>query len=157
MARNAWSDIDVQLKRRADLIPQLVETVKGYAGHEKNLLAEVANMRAKTAGAGMSVAARAEQENILSRRLTQLIAVVENYPELKASANFLRLQTDLREVEGTIADARRYYNAVVRDFNILRGSFPQGLIAGAFGFAPLEFFTLDDASDRATPEVRLPS
>lgn len=151
-ARNAWADIDVQLKRRHDLIPNLVETVKGYASHEREVFERVTEARAR-ATASRSIEDRGRSEGELTRALRQLFAVAENYPELKANENFLSLQNSLNEIENAVQNARRYYNAVVRDYNIKRESFPSNIIANLFNFAPLEFFRLEDESEREVPKV----
>lgn len=152
-ADGAWSDIDVQLKRRWDLIPALVETVKGYAGHESNTLREVTEARARATSAH-TPAERGAPERSLASAVGGVFALAEAYPDLKASTNFRDLQTNLTEVENNVQYARRYYNAVVRDFNTLVASFPSMLVASAGGFAPREFFQLDDAAERAAPQVR---
>jgi LemA protein len=150
--RSAWADIDALLKRRADLIPNLVAAVRGYAGHEQRTLEEVTQARADALGAGDDRAARAKAENALTRRIHGLIAIAEAYPELRASANFLQLQTELVQTEDDIANARRYY-AVARDLNTLRETFPNLLVAGALGFSRAEFFELSDLDERAAPDV----
>ncbi len=143
LCRNAWSDIEIQLRRRHNLVPNLVETVKGYMAHERTTLEEVTRARARATEA-RTVAERGENEQALSAALRQLFALAESYPELKASANFLELQAALVEIENTIQQARRYYNAVVRDYNIRRQVFPASLVAGAFGFGPLEYFAAEE-------------
>ncbi|MBI1205275.1 MAG: LemA family protein [Rhodopseudomonas sp.] len=154
MAREGWSGIDVQLKRRSDLIPPLVDSVKGYAAHERDLLTKVTGLRgAARAMAADDVAQRGAIEGALSSALGQLIAVAEAYPDLKASGNFLALQQQLSDLENEIQMARRYYNGAVRNLNILIESFPSNLIAGPFGFAPMAYFELDDAAARAAPRV----
>lgn len=156
--RGAWADIDTLLKRRADLIPNLVQSVRGYMDHEEGTLSRVteARTRAMSAGGGPeSTAARAQAENALTSGLRQLFAVAESYPDLKANQNVLDLQRQLGETENDIASARRYYNAVVRDFNTLRETFPNVLIAGPFGFRTGEFFELADIADREAPKVDL--
>ncbi len=140
---NAWSDIDVQLKRRYDLIPNLVETVKGYAQHEKETLERVIKARSMAMNA-RSVADKAKGEGMLSEALKSLFALSERYPNLKANENFLSLQKSLSEIEDNIQLARRYYNAVVRDYNILCESFPSVLIAKQFGFRKREFFEIGE-------------
>jgi LemA protein len=156
MANEAWSGIDVQLKRRSDLVPNLVETVKGYAGHERSVLEEVTALRAAArALPGDNVAARAQAEGALSAALGKLFALSENYPDLKASANFLGLQQQLSDLENELQMARRYYNGAVRNLNVLAQSFPSNLIAGAFGFAQRDYFELSDASEGAAPQVSL--
>jgi LemA protein len=127
-ARSSWSDIDVLCKKRYDLVPNLVGTVKGYAAHERSLFEKVTEARTKAMRAS-SPAEKAKAENMLTETLKSLFAVAEAYPELKANTNFLQLQTHLKELEDNIEYARRYYNAVVRDYNILRESFPSNIIA----------------------------
>lgn len=142
-AGESWSGIEVQLKRRYDLIPNIVETVKGYMSYEKDTLMKV--IEARTAAINASgVAEQGRAENFLNSCLRSLFALAEAYPDLKANRNFLSLQTTLSEIEEHIQYARRYYNAIVRDFNILRESFPSLLIAGMFGFSKLEFLDFDD-------------
>ena len=156
MANEAWSGIDVQLKRRSELVPNLVETVKGYAAHERGVLEEVTQLRgAARAVPEGDVAARAQAEGALSGALGRLIALSENYPDLKASANFLGLQQQLADLENELQMARRYYNGAVRNQNVVVQSFPSNLIAGVFGFAPRDFFELDDAGERNAPQVGL--
>jgi LemA protein len=151
-AKEAWSDINVQLKRRYDLIPNLVETVKGYASHEKEIFEKVSEARARAMGAtGMKE--RAEAENQLSQTLKSLFAVVEAYPELKANENFLQLQKDLVDTEDKIQYARRFYNTNVRDLNTLIESFPANLIAKNFGFEKMELFEIAEA-EKETPKVK---
>jgi LemA protein len=156
MANEAWSGIDVQLKRRAELVPNLVEVVKGYAAHERNVLDEVTARRG-AAGALPSgdVAHRAEAEGALSIALGRLIALAENYPDLKASRNFLELQQQLSLLESEIQMARRYYNGAVRNQNVLVQSFPSNLIAGLFGFGARDYFELSSEAERAVPQVAL--
>jgi LemA protein len=151
--RSAWADVDALLKRRADLIPNLVAAVGGYAGHEQRTLEEVTEARAAAIGAGDDRAARAAAENALTRRVHGLIAIAEAYPELRASANFLQLQSELVLTENDIASARRYYNAVARDLNTSRETFPNLLIAGALGFGRADFFELTDIDERAAPDL----
>ena len=151
-AESAWSDVDVQLKRRWDLIPNLVETVKGYARHEEGTFAKVTEMRSQ-AMAETDPAAKAQAENGLTRALRSLFAVAESYPELKASENFLGLQADLARIEEAIQNARRYYNAVVRDLNTSCETFPSNLVANAFSFEKREYFELDDEAERSAPAV----
>lgn len=142
LVRESWSGMDVQLKRRHDLIPNLVETIKGYTQHEQKLFEEIADMRRRSINIE-SVKEKGEAENALSRTLKTLLAVAEAYPELKANQNFLDLQNDLAEIEDQIQLARRYYNGTVRDYNILVESFPSNLVASLFRFRPMEFFDLD--------------
>ena len=148
---NAWSDVDVQLKRRYDLIPNLVSTVKGYASHEKEVLENVTKARAEATTA-KTPAEQSKAENMLTGALRQLFAVAENYPELKANTNFLDLQNNLSEIETAIQNARRYYNAVVRDNNIKIESFPSNVIASIFSFKKREFFEMAEG-ERAAPKV----
>lgn len=155
VVKNAWSDIDVQLKRRADLIPNLVETTKGYSGFERDVLEGVTSARQQATAGGLSPHARATVETALATRLTQIIGIAESYPELKASANFLKLQEDLRDTEDKLASARQYYNAAVRDFNTLIELFPWGLIANTFGFSRAEHFSIDEAEQRDAPSAKL--
>ena len=156
MADEAWSGIDVQLKRRSDLVPNLVEAVKGYAAHERNVLDEVTRLRGAAQAVPINdVAARAQAEGALSAGLSRLIALSENYPDLKASANFLALQQQLSALEDDLQMARRYYNGAVRNMNVMVQSFPSNLIAGMFGFSARAFFELADATERAVPTVDL--
>lgn len=148
---SAWADIDVQLKRRHDLIPNLVETVKGYAAHERSTLEKVTELRTR-AQAASGPAARALAEGQLTEALRTLFAVAENYPQLRAVENFTQLQTEISEIEDQVQMARRYYNAVVRDLNIRVAQFPSNLIAGLFNFPPREFFEMA-ASEREPPAV----
>jgi LemA protein len=150
-ADSAWSDIDVQLKRRWDLVPALVETVKGYARHESSTLENVVQARSQARQAS-SLAQRGETERGLSSAVGRLFAVAEAYPELKASQNFQELQKTLVEIENTVQYARRYYNAVVRDLNTLVQSFPSNLVASAMGFGERNYFQLEEA-ERAVPQV----
>ena len=148
----AWSGIDVQLKRRHDLVPNLVETVKEYGGHERTLFDDITRLRSET----LSVTAPGETgaaENALTRQLKTLFAVAEAYPELKASENFLDLQKSLSDIEDKIQYARRYYNGTVRDYNILIESFPNNLLANPLGFQREEFFEIEYATERKAAEV----
>jgi LemA protein len=148
----AWSDVDVQLKRRWELVPNLVETVKGYAAHEKTTFEEVTRAR----GAAMQAnapAAKAEAETALTASLRHLFAIAEAYPELRANQNFLSLQQELSTLEDAIQNARRYYNAIVRDLNTAVESFPGNLVAGAFGVGRREFFELGSEAERSAPRV----
>ena len=154
MVSNGWADIDVQLKRRADLIPQLVTTVKGYAAHERDLFEDIVAKRNAALQAGDDPAKRSAAESALARPVTKLFAVAEDYPDLKASQNFLELQSELSETESKIEMARRFYNGAVRELNIAVQSFPANLIAGVFGFAKAAFFEIETA-DRALPDVDL--
>src|SRR5881397_583710 len=142
---NSWSQIDVQLRRRYDLIPNLVETVKGYAAHERELFEEVAQARSAAIGAS-GAAQQASAENAITSGLRRLLAVAENYPDLKASTNFLALQEELTGTESKIAYARQYYNEQVRLLNTRIQSFPSSVIAGAFRFDRHEFFDIEDAA-----------
>ena len=151
-AQSAWSDIDVQLKRRWELVPNLVETVKGYAAHERATFDEVTRAR----GAAMQAtvpAAKAEAETALTTSLRSLFAVAERYPELRANANFLALQSELSSLEDAIQNARRYYNAVVRDLNTAVETFPGNVVAGAFGIGRRDFFELGSEAERTAPRV----
>src|SRR6202453_1617826 len=141
---SAWSDIDVQLKRRHDLIPNLVETVKGYAAHEKGTFENIAKFRSQAMQA-TTPEGKAEAENQLTGALKSLFAVAENYPELKASEQFTQLQGSLSQTEDSIQNARRYYNAVVRDLNTKIQSFPSNILAGMFGFQLRQFFETTEA------------
>lgn len=149
----SWSDIDVQLKRRYDLIPNVVETVKGYAGHEKEVLTRVTEARTKA----MSAEGKGEKgkaENFLSETLKSLFAVAENYPNLKANENFLDLQRQLSEIEDNIQKSRRFYNGMVRDFNIKLESFPTNFIGDMFGFKTFEFFEIGAETERENVQVK---
>jgi len=152
-AKEAWSDIDVQLKRRYDLISNLVETVKGYAAHERELFEKVTQARAAAMGAtGMK--AKADAENMLSNTLKSLFAISENYPDLKASTNFLELQRELTDTEDKIQAARRFYNTNVRDLNIKVESFPANLIANMFGFKQMDLFETANDSEKQPVNVK---
>jgi LemA protein len=151
-ADNAWADIDVQLKRRHDLIPNLVETVKGYASHEKGTLEAVINARSRAMSA-TSPTDRAEAENVLTGTLKSLFALAEAYPQLRAAENFGSLQASLADIEDHIQKARRYYNAVVRDLNTRILQFPSNLVARTFGFQQREFFEIDEG-ERSVPKVQ---
>jgi LemA protein len=149
----SWSAIDTELKRRYDLIPNLVETVKGYASHERETLQAVIDARARAVASNGTPAEQARDENVLVGALRQLFAVVESYPDLKANQNFLRLQEGLTITEDRIQAARRFYNANVRDLNTRIEVFPSNLIASMFGFEREAFFEIEDA-ERAVPQVR---
>jgi LemA protein len=149
---NAWADIDVQLKRRYDLIPNLVETVKGYAGHEKGTLEAVINARNRAMTA-TGPADKAQAENMLSGALKSLFALSEAYPQLRAIESFTSLQNSLTEIEDTVQNARRYYNAVVRDLNTKILQFPTNIFAGMLGFKQREFFEVTSAAEREAPKV----
>jgi LemA protein len=152
-ADESWHDIDTQLKRRWDLIPNLVETAKGYASHEKEVFERVTQARARALeSAGPREQAAAEQG--LKNALFSLFAVAENYPELKANQNFLQLQETLEDAEDRIQRSRRYYNAVVRELNTAILTFPKSVIAGIFRFEPREFYELPDEGQREVPQVR---
>jgi LemA protein len=153
-AEQGFSGIDIQLKRRADLIPNLVEAVKAYAAHESGLFEELAEARAKTLSA-QGVAGAADAAGQTGAALGRLFAVAEAYPQLRASENFQRLQEELTDTEDKIAAARRYYNNVVQKFNTSQQTFPASLVAGTFGFGPREFFRIEDDGDRAPVAVSL--
>jgi LemA protein len=157
-ADGAWSDIDVQLKRRWDLVPALVAAVQGYAGHEAGTLEKVVEARnraASASAAGESPAGRGESERSLADAVGKVFILAEAYPDLKASQNFLDLQKSLAEIEDNVQYARRYYNAVVRDYNTLTETFPSVLVASAAGFAPRDYFQLDSPTERSAPVVRV--
>ena len=149
----AWSGISTQLKRRHDLIPNLVETVKGYAAHEKGVLEQVTASRSRAMGAA-TPAQVAQSEGALTQALRGLYAVAEGYPDLKANQSFLSLQQSLADTESMIASARQGYNAAVRDLNTRIETAPTNLLAGMFGFTRREFFELEDPAERAVPQVR---
>ncbi len=151
-AREAWADIDVQLKRRYDLIPNLVETVKGYAAHERGVFESVTAARTAAIGA-TGVAQKGIAENMLSGALKSLFAVAEAYPDLKANQNFLELQRELEDTENKIQAARRFYNGNVRDLNTALQSFPGNFLASTFHFSSMEFFQLDQADQAAREPV----
>jgi len=150
--REAWSDIEVQMKRRYDLIPNLVEAVKGYAAHEKGVFEKVTEARTR-AMVAQGIKEKGEAENMLSGTLKTLFAVSENYPELKANANFLELQRELSDTENKIQSARRFYNGNVRDLNIKIESFPSNIIASLFGFKKMEFFQLEEEAAKEPVKV----
>ena len=152
-ARNAWADIDVQLKRRYDLIPNLVSAVKGYAEHEKSVLEDVTRLRSQAMGV-QSTEHRSGAETQLSGAIKSLFAVAESYPDLRADQNFRDLQSQLTEIEDQIQYARRYYNAVVRDLNTKREMFPSSIIANMSGVTPLEYFQADD-EERENVQVKI--
>jgi len=152
LVNESWSGIDVQLKRRYDLVPNLVETVKGYAAHEKTLFEKVTQARAGAMSAG-GVVEKGQAENALTQTIRSLFAVAENYPDLKASQNFQELQKNLNEIEAEIQGARRYYNGCVRDYNIATQVFPNSIIANMFGFTHREFFEIGDEAERQAPKV----
>ena len=152
MVEEGWSGIDVQLKRRSNLIPNILNAVKGYMSHEKQLLKEVTELRSKSASAN-TVADQGKAESSLSGSLMNLFAVAENYPELKANENFLDLQKQLQDIENDIQMSRRYYNGTVRNNNVLIESFPSNLVANAFSFQKAEFFEIEDPNVRNVPKV----
>ena len=154
LVEEGWSGIDVQLKRRANLIPNLIKTVKGYMGHEKGVLEEVTALRAQSLNAGQP-GDKGRAESLLGAALGRLFAVAENYPELKANETFIQLQATLNEMEEQIQLARRYYNGSVRNLNILIESFPSNMVANMFTFMQAEFFELENEADRAVPQVAL--
>jgi len=150
----AWSDIDVQLKRRYDLIPNLLETVKGYAKHEEKVFTKVTEARTMAMSAEGDPKKLAESEKMLSGALKSLFAVAESYPELKANTNFMSLQDELADTEDKIQAARRFYNGNVRDFNIKIEVFPNNLLAGMFGFKKRDLFELTDEKERENVQVK---
>ena len=150
--RQSFADVDVQLKQRHDLVPNLVETVKGYASHERETLENVIKAR-NAAVAASGPAAQAQAENMLSGMLRQLFALAEAYPDLKANANFQQLQTELGDIENKIAAARRFFNTVVAEYNTTRESFPAVLFANMLGFTREDFFNLDEGERAATREA----
>lgn len=150
----AWSDIDVQLKRRYDLIPNLVETVKGYASHEAGTLQKVTDARTKAMGA-QTVGEHAAAENMLTGALKSLFAVAESYPDLKANTNFVELQRELSDTENKIQAARRFYNSVVQDLQNALEQFPSNIIGSTFGFKTREFFALNEAEGAARESVKV--
>lgn len=153
LVEEGWSGIEVQLKRRSNLVPNLVEAVKGYMGHERGLLSEVTELRSKSMSA-RGVGEKARMEGALSHSLANIFAVAEGYPDLKANQNFLDLQKQLSQIEEEIQLARRYYNGTVRNLNIRIESFPSNIVAGIFKFTQAEFFEIDDQADLAVPEVK---
>ncbi|MCC2315790.1 LemA family protein [Cellulomonas xiejunii] len=153
LVQESWRQIDVELHRRHDLIPNLVETVKGYAAHERNVFDEVTRARAAAAGPVDSPAQQAVQENALNSALGRLLAVAENYPVLRASENFQQLQAELANTEDRIAAGRRFYNANVRTLNTKVETFPANVIASMFGFTRAEYFEVDDTQVRQAPSV----
>lgn len=156
LVANAWSDIDVQLKRRHDLVPALVAVVKGHAGYERGTVEAVVDARGRALAAS-GPAALGPAEGALGGAVRQVLAVAEAYPDLKAGEGFLSLQESLTMIEDHVQDARRYYNAVVRDFNTKQQQFPSSLVARMMALQPAEYFMLDDASERAVPGVDLRS
>ncbi len=155
MKDEGWSGIDIQLKRRSNLIPNLMETVKGYMRHEKEVLTEVTELR-NLAKSAATPGERIKAESALSMGLGRLLAVAEGYPDLKANVNFLDLQKQLQEVEDEIQMARRYYNGTARNFNIAIQIFPNSVVANMFHFEAVDFFEVADEQDRAVPEVKFP-
>jgi LemA protein len=154
LVRNAWQNVDAELKRRYDLIPNLLETVKGYAAHEKDVLERVVSARATAVRSTGSPRSQAEDENALVRALRELFVVVEGYPQLKASSHFLSLQRELTNTENRIQAARRFYNGNVKDLNDLIAQFPSNLIANACHFQPAEFFEIDHAVEHDPVPVK---
>jgi LemA protein len=152
-ADQSWSDIDTQLKRRYDLIPNLVESVKGYAAHERGVFEKVAEARSR-AMAASTPAQAGQAEGMLAQALRGLFAVAEAYPDLKANQNFMALQSQLAETENAVSDSRRGYNAVVRDYNTRIETVPANVIAGMFSFRRREFFEITEAGERAVPKVQ---
>jgi LemA protein len=153
--RESWSGIDTELRRRYDLIPNLVAAVKGYAAHERDVFQAVTEARTKAQASSGSPESQARDENVLVGEIKQLFAVSENYPELRASENFLNLQNELANTEDRIQAARRFYNANVRDINTRIEVFPSNTIAGMFNFKPEEFFEIQDAGIRIAPSVSI--
>jgi len=151
LVREAWSGIDVQLKRRHDLVPNLVDAVRAYASFEKALLEDLTRLRAE----GRATRELQDRENALSSQLRSVLAIAEAYPQLHANQSFLALQHQLAAVEDQLQMARRYYNGAVRDYNIAVESFPSNLVAARWGFAPQEFFQIESAIERQVPEVHL--
>jgi len=156
MVMEGWSDVDVQLKRRSSLIPNLVETVKGYMQHERNLLTRIADLRSRSLKIE-KVGEKGEIETALAKSLGSLIAVAERYPDLKANQNFLEFQKELIDIEDQIQMARRYYNGTVRNLNTAIESFPNNIIAKLFTFVQAEFFAIDDANERQVSQVSMGS
>lgn len=152
-SKEAWADIDVQLKRRHNLVPNLVRTVKAYASHERQLFEKIADARARAMGAKQPTD-KAEAENMLSGTLKTLFAVSEDYPDLRASQNFFELQKELRDTEDKIQAARRFYNSNVRDLSIKIESFPSNIVANVFNFKKMELFELEEPEARAVPKVK---
>ena len=152
LVEEGWSGIDVQLKRRADLIPNLIETVKGYMTHERELLEKVTELRSKSMKAE-NIGEKAQLAGALSRSLANIMAVAEGYPDLKANQNFLDLQDQLAKIEDEIQLSRRYYNGTARNMNIKVESFPSNIIANTFHFKKSEYFEIEDEADRKAPKV----
>lgn len=153
LVQESWWQIDVELHRRHDLIPNLVESVKGYAAHERGVFDEVTRARAAAAGPAAGPAEQAVQENVLNQALGRLLAVAENYPVLRASENFQQLQAELANTEDRIAAGRRFYNANVRELNTKVETFPANVVANMFGFSRAEYFEVDDPQIRQAPSV----
>lgn len=153
MANNGWADIDVQLKRRADLVPQLVTTVQAYAAHERQLFEDIAEKRTQALAAGDDPAARGAAESALSRPVGRLMAVAEGYPDLKASGNFLDLQKQLADTEDKIEMARRFYNGAVRELNTTVETLPTNLVAAVAGIRQRTYFEIQNDADRAVPTI----
>lgn len=153
--RESWADVDVELKRRYELIPNLVETVKGYASHERETLERVTKLRNQAAAAHDTVGSQARDEQMLIDALRSIFVVVEGYPELKADRNFRQLQAELANTEDRIAAARRFFNGNVREMNQLVEMFPSSIVAGIFGFSRADYFQIDDDRQRAVPKVTL--
>ncbi|OPX24378.1 MAG: hypothetical protein B1H04_02215 [Planctomycetales bacterium 4484_123] len=154
LVAEGWSGIDVQLKRRSNLIPALVEVVKGYSRHERKLLTDIAELRNRSRSV-KQLKEREESENALTDQLKGLFALAEAYPQLKADRQFLRLAEQLSEIEDQLQMARRYYNGAVRNYNIRVESFPSNLVARLFGFGRAEFFQVETATERAAPKVEV--
>lgn len=154
LVQEGWSNIDVQLRRRAELIPNLVELVKGYSDYEKRVLENVTRLRAEGERAA-DLRQRESSENALTDQIKGLFAVAERYPDLKADQNFLDLQKQLSDIEDQIQMARRYYNGAARNYNILAKVFPSNVVAGAFGFGGAEFFQIETATERHAPDVEM--
>jgi LemA protein len=153
MVEEGWSGIEVQLKRRSNLIPNLIEAVKGYMGHETKLLSEITQLRSQSKNT-QAVSEKGKVETALTRSLGNLIAVAESYPDLKANQNFLDLTDELSQIENDIQMARRYFNGTVRNLNIMIEAFPSNLVAGQFGFTKADFFEIDEPADREVPDVK---
>lgn len=150
VVRNSWSDIDVHLKKRYDLLPNLVETVKGYAAHEKDSFLKVTQQRSAAMRA-QTPHEKARADNMLTETLKSLLSVVEAYPGLKADTHYIEIMTEMSEIEGNIEHARRFYNSTVRDYNVSTGVFPTNVVASAFSFQSEEFFSLDDPAVERKP------
>lgn len=153
LVNEGWSGIDVFLKKRYDLIPNLVETVKGYASHEKATFENITEARSRAMGANSVDEQQAAEKN-LNRALMNVMALAENYPELKANTNFQQLQTELSNIEGEIEKARRYYNGTTRDYNIVTESFPSNIVANSFNFTKYPFFEIETETERNVPDVK---